>query len=108
MAPKTKPPPVRSGAVSRQKIARQQHLRVTASAPKLQASADRLRLQHLAARLHALGPKPLFHFLHEAEQAGADLRPALEAYAALDPDFIRAHGGDQFEPFLFSVDGGKR
>jgi hypothetical protein len=61
----------------------------------------RARLQFLAARLHALGPKPLFHFLDEVER-GEPLRAHLERYAALPADFIRAHGGDQF-PKLFAI-----
>jgi hypothetical protein len=60
-------------------------------------SARSVRLQHLARRLHALGPRPLFHFLDEAER-GAPLRPHLEAYAALPADFIRAPDGDRFQP----------
>jgi hypothetical protein len=65
-------------------------------------SASRLRLQRLAERLHALGPKPLFHFLDELER-GADLRTHLEAYAKLPEDFIRANRGDQFAPSIFAV-----
>jgi hypothetical protein len=41
---------------------------------------SRTRLKYLAARLHPLGPKPLFHFLDEVER-GADLRSHLERYA---------------------------
>jgi hypothetical protein len=58
--------------------------------------ADRIvRLRHLARKLHALGPKPLFHFLDEVER-GADLRVTLETYAALPADLIPAYHGDQF------------
>jgi hypothetical protein len=64
------------------------------------------RRQRLVERLHRLGPKPLFHFLNEVER-GADLWPHLERYAALPPEFIKANGGDQFEPFLHVIDGGK-
>ena len=55
------------------------------------------RLRYLARRLHALGPKPLYHFLDEVER-GAPLRPHLERYARLPADFIREHHGDQFAP----------
>jgi hypothetical protein len=51
------------------------------------------RLQCLAGRLHALGPRPTYEFLKEVA-AGADLLDRLEVYARLDPDFIRAFGGD--------------
>jgi hypothetical protein len=71
------------------------------SSPPPAAQARRVRLQFLAARLHALGPKPLFHFLDEVER-GEPLRAHLERYAALPADFIRAHGGDQF-PKLFAI-----
>jgi hypothetical protein len=62
-------------------------------------------LQYLAPRPHALGPKPLFHFLDEIER-GTPLRPHLETYAALPADFIRAYGGNQFRP-PFAVKGAK-
>ncbi len=62
------------------------------------------RLRFLAKRLYALGPRPLFYFLREVER-GADLRDHLEKYAALPADFIKAHGGDEFEsPSL--IEGG--
>jgi hypothetical protein len=64
-------------------------------------AADCARLQLLARRLHALGPKPLFSFLDER---GADLRAHLEAYAELPGDFIRAYGGDKFTP-PFAIKG---
>jgi hypothetical protein len=67
----------------------------------------RLRLHFLAISLHALGPKPLFHFLDEVER-GADLRSHLERYAALPADFIRALGGDRFAPALRVIDEGGR
>lgn len=56
----------------------------------------------LAARLHDLGPKPLFHFLDEVER-GADLRSHLERYAALPGAFVRALGGDHFPPNVYIV-----
>jgi hypothetical protein len=69
-------------------------------------SNKRLRLQYLAARLHELGPKPLFHFLDELEH-GADLRESLETYAALPADLIAAYQGDKFMPPAFAI-GGRR
>jgi hypothetical protein len=62
------------------------------------------RLRHLALRLHALGPKPLYHFLDELER-GADLRESLETRAALPAELIRAYRGDEFTP-PFVIDGG--
>lgn len=58
-------------------------------------SQNRLRLQFLAGRLHALGPKPLFHFLSEVER-GAEIRSHLEKYSQLPADFIKAYRGDEF------------
>ncbi len=54
------------------------------------------RLRYLSARVHSLGPRPLFELLSELA-AGAPLGERLEAYAALAPlaDFIRDHGGDR-------------
>jgi hypothetical protein len=62
------------------------------------------RLQFLAQRLHALGAKPLYHFLDEVER-GAPLRAHLERYAALPADLIKAYHGDNFAaPFV--IQGG--
>ena len=55
----------------------------------------KLRLQYLAAKLHDLGPKPLFHFLDEVER-GEPLRPHLEHYSRLPAEFIKDNGGDRF------------
>jgi hypothetical protein len=63
-------------------------------------------LQQLAQRLHALGPKPLYHFLDELER-GAPLRAHLEEYAKLPADFIKANRGDEFLP-PFTIEGGAR
>jgi hypothetical protein len=52
-----------------------------------------VRLQYLAARLHALGPRPTYELLRELA-AGADLLNRLEVYARLDPDMVRALGAD--------------
>jgi hypothetical protein len=80
-----------------------EHARQQLSLPR---STSRPRLQHLALRLHALGPKPLYHFLDEIAR-GAPLVPTLETYAALPADFIKANGGDKFAPPLFAI-GGRR
>jgi hypothetical protein len=60
------------------------------------------RLKYLAARLHDLGPKPLFHFLDEVER-GADLPSHLERYGALPGAFVRALGDDHFPPNVYIV-----
>jgi hypothetical protein len=76
------------------------------SRPATQArdpAADRTRLQFLIRQLHRLGERPLFHFIDELERS-APLREPLEIYATLDPDFIKALGGDRFVPF-FAIDG---
>jgi hypothetical protein len=65
-------------------------------------STNQLRLQRLAEALHALGPKPLFHFLSELER-GADMRTHLEQYATLPRDFIKANNGDCFAPAAYLV-----
>jgi hypothetical protein len=59
----------------------------------------KVRLRYLAQRLHALGPRPLFHFIDEIEQ-GHDLRRYLERYASLPADFIK------FASILHGIDGG--
>jgi hypothetical protein len=76
--------------------------------PQAQSSArQRLRRQRLVEHLHRLGPAPLGHFLSEVEN-GASIHDHLERYARIDPDFVRALGGDRFPPALHVVDGGDR
>ena len=70
-------------------------------------NANRARLQHLAAALHALGPRPLFEFLREVEN-GADLRSRLEVYARYPASFIHANGGDVIPPSIFVIPGGRK
>jgi hypothetical protein len=70
------------------------------------AAARRVRLQYLARRLHALGERPLFHFLEELER-GAPIPALLERYASLPRELIAAYGGDRFAPMLWAVDGGR-
>jgi hypothetical protein len=69
-------------------------------------SNSSLRLQYLSKPLHALGPKPLFHFLEELER-GADLRASLEEYAVLPVEFVAAFGGDQFQSSFRAANGGR-
>jgi hypothetical protein len=65
---------------------------------------DRVRLQHLARRPHALGPRPLFHYLDEVE-CGRDLREHLETYARLDLGVVAALGGTHFGLAVFVIEG---
>jgi hypothetical protein len=103
---KTKAPPL--GAAGPGNVV---HALAAVDAPDLKGpnqkiqDLKRLRLKFLASRLHALGPKPLAHFLDEVERVVA-LRPTLEEYAALPADLIRAYRGDEFTP-PFAIDGGE-
>jgi hypothetical protein len=65
-------------------------LRQAISTPR---SIPLVRLQYLAARLHALGPRPTYELLRELA-TGEDLCDRLEVYARLDPDMVRALGAD--------------
>ena len=69
------------------------------SAPRrnLTPAPPQERLRHLAQQIHRLGERPLYELFRELE-AGAPLLPRLEAYARLDPEFIRALGGDRLPP----------
>ena len=64
------------------------------------------RFERLVARVHALGPRPLAEMI--VEIATATGQPALiadhvEAYAGLDPEIIRAVGGDRFPPNVLEM-----
>jgi hypothetical protein len=61
-------------------------LRQAISTPR---SIPLVRLQYLAARLYALGRRPIYELLRELA-AGRDLYDRLEVYARLDPDMVRA------------------
>jgi hypothetical protein len=64
----------------------------------------RLRRQRLVEYLHRLGPAPLGHFLREVEN-GARITDHLERYSRIDPEFVRALGGDRYPPVLYAIDG---
>jgi hypothetical protein len=74
-------------------------------APHAQAQS-RLRRQRLVEHLHRLGPSPLGHFLNEVE-AGAAIPEHLERYSRIDPEFVRALGGDRYAPIVHVIDGGE-
>ncbi len=65
-------------------------------------SSIALRLRHLAGRVHQLGPRPLFELMCEIA-GGADPLSRFEVYAGIDPDLVRALGGDQLAPTIFLV-----
>jgi len=67
---------------------------------------NRVRLQNLAKYLHALGERPLFHFIDEVER-GYPLRAHLEAYARLDPHVVALLGGSHFGAPVFVIEGGR-
>ena len=61
------------------------------------------RFERQVVCVHALGPRPLAELL--AEIAAVTGQPAivadrLQTYARLDPEIVRAVGGDQFPPRL--------
>ena len=64
------------------------------------------RFERLIERVHALGVRPLAEML--AEIAVATGRPDIvadrvEAYARLDPEIVRAIGGDKFPPMALEL-----
>lgn len=68
------------------------------------APQDRLRLEHLALRIHALGPRALFELFAEHLAKGDDLLGRIERYAAIDRDALVATGGNRFPPRVFEVE----
>jgi len=65
---------------------------------------SRLRRQRLVEHLHRLGPSPLGHFLNEIER-GASVAEMLELYRRIDPELVRALGGDRFASIVHVIDG---
>ena len=64
------------------------------------------RFERLIERVHSLGPRPFAEMLDEI--AAATGRPDIvadrvEAFARLDPETVRAVGGDQFPPSVLEV-----
>jgi hypothetical protein len=62
------------------------------------------RVQLLAGRLHALGPRATFELLLELIE-GADVVDRLEVYAGIDRDFLHALGGDVLPPHIREIGG---
>jgi hypothetical protein len=72
------------------------------------AALSRLRRQRLVEHLHRLGPAPLAHFIREVELAtGRNLTAQLERYGEIDPEFVRALGGNKFAPIVPLIDGSR-
>jgi hypothetical protein len=71
----------------------------------------RMRREHLARRVHRLGPRVVAELLDEiARHHGlhSDIDRRLERYARLDPALLRALGADKFPPSPIRVVGGAR
>jgi hypothetical protein len=62
----------------------------------------RSRAHLLAARIHALGPRPLAELLVEL-MAGADPLSRIERYAELDPAILAAVGARDLPPTARAV-----
>jgi hypothetical protein len=64
------------------------------------------RFEHLVERVHTLGPRPIGELLAEIATATGEhalIADLVEAYAALDPEIVRAVGGDRFPPMPLEV-----
>jgi hypothetical protein len=55
-------------------------------------------LRRLVARVHSLGPRPLYELICEV-LAGADLCARLERYAELDPAICKYLGASEFPTY---------
>jgi hypothetical protein len=102
-----------ASAAARTRSGNDHHKRLASDFPGFKLPAthaqaqSRLRRQRRVERVHRLGPAPLLHLLNDLE-AGKPVWPTVERYAALPADFIKANAGDQFAPFLWPIDGGRR
>jgi hypothetical protein len=74
--------------------------------PAQEDNRARLRRQCLVEHLHKLGPAPLGYFLREVKN-GASVTDHLERYSRIDPEFVRALGGDRYAPVFHAVEGGR-
>ena len=64
------------------------------------------RFEHMVEHLHRLGPRSIAELLIEiARSTGqpALIADRLQAYAGLDPEIVRAVGGDRFPPMPLEV-----
>jgi len=83
-----------------------ERLPVPDTAIRFRTQAYRPRLMRLAAQLHELGPRATYELFLELIE-GAPLMERLEVYCRLDPDVLRALGGDRL-PAVRVVAGGRR
>ena len=61
------------------------------------------RFDRLVERVHRLGPRPLAELIAEIATATGEpglIADRLQAYAGLDPEIVRAVGGDRFPTVL--------
>ena len=75
-----------------------------------QEAVQRLRRMRLVERVHNLGPRIAFELLDELDRhhgIGADLDRRLARYAGLDPEILRAVGGDRFPRLPIRIVGGR-
>ncbi len=64
------------------------------------------RFEHLCRQVHALGPRPMAELLAEIATATGEpnlIADRVEAYSKLDPEIVRAVGGDRFAPMSLQV-----
>jgi hypothetical protein len=82
----------------------------TPSALLKQAAVQRRRRTRLVERVHRLVPRVTFELLDEIachHGLDADLDRRLERYARLDPEILRALGGDRFARSPIRVGSGE-
>ena len=73
--------------------------------------ADDLRFARQVERAFKHGPVPFFYMLRECGRARSvmtHIEAVVDAYAALDPDVVKAMGADEFVQLLAGIDGGKK
>ncbi len=71
-----------------------------------QPRSDSQRFERMVERLHRLGPRPTAELLNEIMRYTGQskfIADRLQAYAALDPEIVRAVGGDRFPPMPLEV-----
>ncbi len=64
------------------------------------------RWERMIEQIHSLGPRPLAEMLDEIAIATGEpglVADRVAAFAALDPEFLRAIGGDKFPPNVLGV-----
>src|SRR5262249_2430588 len=75
----------------------------------LVADLGDIRFERAVARLHRLGPRPLYEMLVDLAARrllGSEIEEAVNRFAALDPVMVEAVGGDRFAPIPLHLVGG--